>query len=227
MGIVGVRLVQELRGISCLPLELCPAPRKSCCVSRSFGQPVTAIADLKEAVATYGARAATKVRREDLKACVMTVFITTNRFQPDEPQYANSAVVQLPQPTNDTLTLVQAALRAVERLYRSGYRYKKAGVLLTELSPASVVQTDLFSNLAQQERRGALMRTVDSLNRQFGAGAVFCAAEGVEKEWGMRAERKSPCYTTKWGEVVVVGSQELGTRIQKPGVRSQKPGGCY
>ena len=107
-------------------------------------------------MATYAARAAAKVRRDELKAGVVTVFITTNRFKPDEPQYANSAVVQLPQPANDTFTLVQAALRAVEGLYRPGHQYKKAGVLLTELSPASVVQTDLFSNLAQQEKRGAL-----------------------------------------------------------------------
>jgi DNA polymerase V len=204
MGIVGVRLVQELRGISCLPLELCPAPRKSCCVSRSFGRPIESLSELKEAVATYGARAATKVRREDLKACVMTVFITTNRFQPDEPQYANSAVMQLPQPTNDTLTLVQAALRAVERLYRPGYCYKKAGVLLTELSPASMVQGDLFSNPAQREKRGALMRTVDRLNQRFGAGTVFCAAEGIEKDWQMRSTLRSPGYTTRWGDLLLV-----------------------
>ena len=204
MGIVGVRLVQELRGIPCLPLELCPAPRKTCCVSRSFGRPVTAIADLKEAVATYAARAAAKVRRDELKAGVVTVFITTNRFKPNEPQYFNSAVVQLPQPANDTLTLVQAALRAVEWLYRPGYQYKKAGVLLTELSPASVVQIDLFSNLAQQEKRGALMRTVDSLNRQFGVGTVFCAAEGIKKEWQMRSGLRSPGFTTRWGELPVV-----------------------
>ena len=204
MGIVGVRLVQELRGIPCLPLELCPAPRKSCCVSRSFGRPVTAIADLKEAVATYGARAAAKVRRDGLTAGVVTVFITTNRFQPDEPQYANSAVVQLPQPANDTLTLVHAALRAVEWLYRPGYQYKKAGVLLTELGPAPLVQGDLFSDPAQQKKRGALMRTVDSLNQQFGAGTVFCAAEGVKKDWQMRARLRSPGYTTRWGELLVV-----------------------
>ena len=204
MGIVGVRLVQELRGIPCLPLELCPMPRKSCCVSRSFGRPIESLGELKEAVATYGARAAAKVRRDGLTAGVVTVFITTNRFKPDEPQYANSAVVQLPQPANDTLTLVQAALRAVERLYRPGYQYKKAGVLLTELGPASVVQGDLFSAPAQQERRGALMRTVDSLNQQFGAGTVFCAAEGIEKEWQMRSGLRSSGFTTRWGELPVV-----------------------
>ncbi|MBD2115210.1 MULTISPECIES: Y-family DNA polymerase [Cyanophyceae] len=204
IGIVGVRLVQELRGIPCLPLELCPAPRKSCCVSRSFGRPMMAIAELREAVATYAARAAAKVRRDELKAGVVTVFITTNRFKPDEPQYSNSAVVQLPQPANDTFTLVQTALRAVEGLYQPGYQYKKAGVLLMELSPASIVQTDLFSNVAQQEKRGALMRTVDSLNRQFGAGTVFCASEGIRKEWQMRLGLKSPGFTTRWGELPVV-----------------------
>jgi DNA polymerase V len=201
MGIVGVRLVQELRGISCLPLELCPTPRKSCCVSRSFGVLVETVEDLKEAVATYGARAAAKVRRDGLMAGVVTVFINTNRFKPEEPQYSNSAVVQLPQPANDGFILIQATLRAVEWLYRPGYQYKKAGVLLTELRPASMVQTDLFSDPAKLERRGALTRTVDSLNRQFGAGTVFCAAEGIEKRWGMRSQQKSPCYTTRWDEL--------------------------
>ena len=146
-------------------------------------------------------------------AGVVTVFITTNRFKPDEPQYSNSAVVQLPQPANDAFTLIQASLRAVESLYRPGYQYKKAGVLLTELSPAALMQGDLFSDPARQERRGALMQTVDSLNQQFGAGTVFCAAEGVEKGWGMRwsktgprgpSQRKSPGYTTQWGELLKV-----------------------
>jgi DNA polymerase V len=99
---------------------------------------------------------------------------------------------------------VQAALRAVEQLYRPVYQYKKAGVLLTELSPAALVQGDLFSDPAQQERRGALMRVVDSLNQQFGAGTVFCAAEGVKKEWGMRSQRRSPRYTTRWGDLMMV-----------------------
>ena len=113
-------------------------------------------------------------------------------------------MVLLPQPANDGFTLIQASLRAVERLYRPGYQYKKAGVLLTELSPASVVQGDLFSDPAQQERREALMQAVDSLNQQCGAGTVFCAAEGVRKEWGMRAAQRSPYCTTRWGELLIV-----------------------
>jgi len=92
----------------------------------------------------------------------------------------------------------------VERLYRPGYQYKKAGVLLTELGPASVVQGDLFSAPAQQARRRALMRTVDSLNQRFGAGTVFCAAEGLQKNWQMRARLRSPGYTTRCGELLVV-----------------------
>ena len=92
----------------------------------------------------------------------------------------------------------------MERLYRPGYQYKKAGVLLTELGPASLVQGDLFSNPAQQERQGALMRVVDSLNQQFGAGTVFCAAEGLQKDWQMRARLRSPGYTTRWGDLLVV-----------------------
>lgn len=201
LGVVGVRLVQELRGISCLPLELCPAPRKSCCVSRSFGQPVEDVAGLKEAVATYAARAAFKLRRDGLRAGVMTVFIHTNRFAMQEPQYSNSVTLQLPQQTNDSISLIGAALEAVEGLYRAGYRYKKAGVLLMELCPDSLVQRDLFSDPCRQERRGALMRVIDGLNSRYGSGTLFYAAEGIGKVWQMRASRRSPCYTTRWEDL--------------------------
>ena len=203
LGIVGVRTVLELRGVACLPLELCPPPRKSCCVSRGFGRPVESLAELKEAIACYGARAAAKLRRDGRVAQTMQVFITTNRFRPQEPQYANSETLVLPYPANDTPTLVRAALGATERLYRPGYEYHKAGVVLLDLSDSAIAQGSLFLDEDRRERAGRLMEAVDSLNQRFGAGTVRWAAEGWQQGWQMRAEWRSPRFTTRWDELVV------------------------
>jgi DNA polymerase V len=204
MGIVGVRIVQELRGIPCLPLELVPPPRKTCCVSRSFGRPVTELQELREAIATHTTRAAYKLRRDDLTASLLTVFIATNRFSQDEPYYRNAATVGLPCPTNDAIALTKTALRALEPLYQEGYRYQKAGVWLSELSPANQVQRDLFINPQDQEKARKLMTVMDALNQHFGAGKVRCAAEGMQRSWQTRAQRRSPRYTTRWDELLSV-----------------------
>jgi DNA polymerase V len=204
LGIVGVRTVLELQGIFCLALELCPQPRKSCCVSRGFGRPVEELGELKEAVASYTSRASAKLRRDNLMAGVMTVFITTSRFQPAEAQYGSSKTLVLPYPANDTPTLVKAALQATEQLFRPGYAYRKAGVLLLELSSSAIAQQDLFLDEAQRENQRQLMAVVDSLNRQFGAGTVRYAAEGLRQGWAMKAEMRSQRYTTRWDELLLV-----------------------
>ncbi len=203
LGIVGVRTVLELRGISCLPLELCPPPRKSYCVSRGFGRPVASLAELKEAIACYGSTAAAKLRRDRRVAQTIQVFITTSRFRPSEPQYANSETLVLPYPTNDTSTIVRAGLGATERLYRPGYSYHKAGVMLMDLSEGAICQGSLFIDEGRRERAGQLMDAIDRLNRQFGAGTVRWAAEGLQQGWRMRAEWRSPRFTTRWDELVV------------------------
>src|SRR5262249_28134294 len=128
----------KFRFLSCLPLELCPSPRKSMMVSRSFGRPITALAEMREAVATYTTRAAEKLRRAQRAAGVLTVFLTTNRFT-DELQYANSVTIPLPVATQDTAELIRYALRGVEQIFRESYRYRKAGVLVTALVPAHQV----------------------------------------------------------------------------------------
>jgi DNA polymerase V len=204
LGIVGVRIVQELRGIPCLPLDLIPKPRKTCCVSRSFGQPVTELQELREAIATHTARAADKLRRDHLAASLLTVFIATNRFNQDEPYYRHAATVGLPSPTNDTLALTKAALQALEPLYRVGDRYQKAGVWLSALSPASQIQRDLFINPQDPEKARKLMTVVDALNQQFGAGTVRCAVAGLQRSWQTRAQQRSPRYTTRWDELLQV-----------------------
>jgi DNA polymerase V len=202
LGIVGLRIVWELRGISCLPLELCPPPRQSLMVSRSFGRPITTLSEMREAVATYMTRAAEKLRQAQLAASVVTVFLNTNRFT-DEPQYANSVTLPLPVATQDTAELIRYAFRGIEQLFREGYRYKKAGVILTELVPAQQVQTHLFDH-TDRERSQKLMAAIDAINTQWGTGTVRYAAVGLRPRWIMRSARRSPRFTTQWGELVVV-----------------------
>jgi DNA polymerase V len=185
-----------------LPLERCPPPKQSLMVSRSFGRPITALTEMREAVATYTTRATEKLRRAQRAAGVLTVFLMTNRFA-DEPQYANSVTIPLPVATQDTAELIQYAFRGIEQLFHEGYRYKKAGVILTALVPAHQVQTHLFDQ-HDRERSQRLMAALDALNTQWGTGTVRYGAVGLQPRWRMRCGRRSPRYTTRWQELVVV-----------------------
>jgi DNA polymerase V len=202
MGVVGVRIVWELRGISCLPLELSPPPKKSLMVSRSFGRPITTLDEMREAVATYTSRATEKLRRHRLATGTLTVFLMTNRFKEDEPQYANEIRITLPVATNDTAELIAYALVGIEHIYEEGYRYKKAGVLFTGLVPDHQIQINLFDT-RDRERSQKLMATIDHINTQMGTGAIQYAVAGFTPRWQMRRSRMSPRYTTKWDELVV------------------------
>src|SRR5712691_2464181 len=189
LGVVGLRIVWELRGISCLPLERCPPPKKSLMVSRSFGRPITALAEMREAVATYTTRAAEKLRRAQRAAGVLTVFLTTNRFT-DEPQYADSVTIPLPVATQDTAELIRYALQGIEQIFHNCYRFTKAGVILTALVPAHQVQTHLFDQ-HDRERSQRLMAALDAINTQWGTGTVRDGAVGLQPRWIMRCGHRS------------------------------------
>jgi DNA polymerase V len=133
---------------------------------------------------------------------VLTVFLTTNTFKTNEPQYSNAATIKLPIATDSTSDLLRYALEGAGRIYRDGYRYKKAGVMLTALVPASQVQGNLFDQ-QDKERSGRLMQVLDRLNDRMGAGTLRYAAEGLTKRWAARFERRSPAYTTNWRELPV------------------------
>ena len=144
LGVVVERLVLELRGVSCLDLERHTPDRKSIMASRSFGRPVTTLSEMQEAVAAYTMRAAERMRRRALATAHLAVFIETNRFKPGERQHFALKPVQLPVATNDSAKLIRAAYAGIAALWRPGYRYKKAGVLLLDLHPAQAVQEGLF-----------------------------------------------------------------------------------
>jgi DNA polymerase V len=201
MGVVGEKIQMELKGISCLDLELLPGKKKSCCVSRSFSNPIKKIDELIESIANYGSRAAEKIREENLVSQLMDVFILTNHFNKKNRQYSNSIRLQLDFPTNNSSLIVKKAVEGVQRIFKDGYSYKKAGVILYGLSNASSIRGLLDSN---RQLSDTLMKSVDNINFRYGSSTLRLAAEGVEKKWKMKREKVSPCYTTRFSELITV-----------------------
>ncbi len=198
-GIVGLRTVWELRGRHCLKLELVVPPRKGVTCSRSFGRRIRNLGQLQEAVATYASRTAEKLRRDNSVAGLLTVFLMTNSFG-DGPSYSKSATLSLTPASDNAPDLIRAALRGLDKIYRSGFDFHKAGVTLTNLTPAAEVQTDIFAP-RDFRRSGALNRAVDRINRRLGAGSLRYATLGIHRRWRMRQNFRSPAYTTRWSDI--------------------------
>ncbi len=194
MTVVGARIVEELRGVSCLPLEQCPSQKKSLTCSRSFGVPVESLAELREAVALYLSRAAERLRRFRLAAGVLTVLINTNRFS-TEPQYGNSITYELAYSTDSTKELLDGALKGLERIYRPGYRYKRAGVMLNQLVPTDQLSRRFFDD-AVFERSRRVQKVVDEINRKHGRDTVRFGAVEQKGRWQTKFLRHSHRYTT-------------------------------
>lgn len=202
MTVVGARIVEELRGVSCIPLEKCPQARKSVTCSRSFGVLVESLEELREAVAIYMTKAAERLRRSRLAADVVTVFITTSRFSAD-PQYSNTAIFELAYSTNSTDELLGWAFKALEQIYRPGYRYKKAGVMLNRLAPADGLSIRLFGDeLFEKARR--VMKAVDEINARHGRDTIRFGASPAEGRWETKFLRRSQRYTTRLDEILKV-----------------------
>ena len=203
MGVVGEKTFLELCGVSCIEMDLVPSDKKSCCVSRSFSKPIETLYDLEESVSTYGSRVAEKIREERLVAESMSVFVLTNYFNRKEKQYSNSIKLQLPYPTNDSVKIVKRSLEGIRKIYRKGYRYKKAGVILYGLTNANQTR-GLLDN--DRENSDAIMSTLDRINHRYGSSTIRLASEGITKSWRMKREKVSPCYTTRFDELVKVKS---------------------
>jgi DNA polymerase V len=203
LTVVGFRTVLELRGIPCLPLEAAPPPRKTVTCSRSFGRTVERLAELREAVAFHVSRAAEKLRAEGLAASRLEVFIHTSQFS-DAPRYAASHTVRLALATHYTPRLVAAAHRVLERIYRPGYAYKRAGITLTHLVPEAQIQLSLFESREGADKERRAMAAVDAINRKMGGETVRLASSGFRRGWSMRQERRSNRCSTHWEEILKV-----------------------
>jgi DNA polymerase V len=201
-GVVMERTVAELQGVSCLALEEVSPPRKQIVSSRSFGQMVTTLQELREAVSTYTARAGEKLRADRSLCSAVHVFIQTNSFRQQGKQYSNGIVVPLTEATNDTRRLTAAALFGLKRIYLPGYQYKKAGVTLMELYSEIVRQASLFQEANNRSEK--LMRLMDTLNSDYGRNTLYLASCGVQQVWSARFELRTPRYTTCWHELPLV-----------------------
>ena len=205
-NVVLARTVTELNGESCLALEEVAPPKQQIVSSRSFGQPVYLLEDLNEAVVSYASRASEKLRKQNHVAGAIQVFLQTNPFKPEEPQYNNGVTVKLVKPTDNAFRLSEAALYGLKRIYKPGYAYKKAGVMLMSLCPADQVPVDMFSGFDEPDTQRAknLMATLDEINAKMGRGTVRSAGEGIQKAWAMRSSNKSKAFTTDWEQLAIV-----------------------
>ena len=201
LGVVGLRLVDELKGISCLSLETIHEPKKSIAVTRSFSKRVTELRDLREAVATHVSRAAEKLRKEKLLATTFTLFIRTSPHNQTLPSYSNAVTVTLEVGTQDTTILLEAALPALESLFKEGYAYQKAGIILGGLLPEDHVQYGLFTHRPYQEKKAHLMRAIDLVNKKMGGRTLYFGATGIQRSWVMARKHVSPRYTTSWEDL--------------------------
>jgi len=201
MGIVGLRILQELRGTSCYPMEQRPPPKKEITVSRAFKHPIEDISDIREAVAAYASKGAEKLRKAHLEANILVVFLMTNPYN-RQARYFNMKTIRLPFSTSDTLELIKYAHTGLNEIYRKGYLYKKAGVILRDLSSDSRTQMTLFDYKRSGQSK-EVTQALDKINKKFGSDSVRYAATGSTRnqKWKTVFQRRSPSYTTNWDQL--------------------------
>ena len=199
-GVTLERTQRELAGVPCLEMEEVPQPRKNTCSSRSSGRPVETLAELEEAVANYAVKATRKIRSEGSLASALQVFINTNRFREDQEQYANSRTLAFDEPTDDPIRIVKNAKHLLGSIFRKGYAYKKAGVLLIGLTPKGAQQALLFQEHGSTHR-SEFVDALEEVAARYGQSCAFLGAQGVGKKWSMRREMRTPRYTTNWDDL--------------------------
>ncbi|MFK18519.1 translesion error-prone DNA polymerase V subunit UmuC [Salmonella enterica] len=198
-GVTVERTVRELNGISCISVDELPAKEQIIC-SRSFGERITTLQAMHEAVCQYAERAAEKLRGERRYCRHITVFVRTSPFS-NEPYYSNSASQKLMVATQDTRDIVAAAVRALDKIWRDGFRYQKAGIMLNDFTERAG-QIDLFDDTPPRANSAALMEVLDNLNHA--GNRVWFAGQGIAKGWKMKRDMLSPAYTTNWKDLPVV-----------------------
>lgn len=213
LGVMGQRLVLELRGTVCYPINVNPENKKEICTTRSFGNSVESYAELEQATTSYVTKVAEKLRKQKSYAQSLLIFIMTNKYAKG-PRYVNYKIVKLPTPTNQTSELIHYAVIALKNLYKKGYKYKKSGVIVSDVIPAEGTQSILWDDKNRNKNK-KLLQVIDKINQQAGIEKVKFAIQGTDKTWKMKQENLSPRYTTKWSDILVVNVDEVSTKIKK------------
>jgi DNA polymerase V len=203
LTVVGARTLLELNEIPCISLEKAPPCPKSIVTSRTFGQPITDIEHLREAVINYVSIAAEKLRKQKAETDTLNLYLTTGPFD-EQSCYANNRTIILSRSTSSTPALIDAALQCLTSIYRPGYRYRKAGVMLAGIVKQGYKQQDLFSPLNPAKEDNALMTAVDTINGKWGRRTIqYGMTTAEDRPWSMQQALKSPAYTTNWFELPV------------------------
>lgn len=203
-NIVLARTALELKGTPCLSLEDIAPAKKNLISSRSFGTPITNPQDLREAVSMHASLLAQKLRKQGSKTSLISVSIRTNPFDQKGTYYSNSHLVSLIFPSQDSAVLIKAAISALRKIYKPGLAYKKAGMMVLNLSPEDQYTPSLFKEWEEKDsvKRKALLKTMDRLNNQYGRGSLIFASEGVRRAWRPKSGWRSPSYTQDWTRLV-------------------------
>jgi len=199
-NVVLERTVRELNGEACISLEEAPPAKQQIVCSRSFGERVTTYESMRQAVCQHAERAAEKLRGEKQYCRHISVFVKTSPFAVNEPYYGNLASEKLQTPTQDTRDIINAAVRALERIWQDGHRYAKAGCMLNDFTPTGVSQLNLFDTAQPHSNSEQLMKVLDGINHS-GLGKLWFAGRGIAPEWQMKREMLSPAYTTRWSDI--------------------------
>jgi DNA polymerase V len=203
MGIVGVRMQQELQGLPTLSMEK-HKPKKNIATTRSFEKMYTTLSELKERVATFSVTCAEKLRKQKSCCRSLMVFVHTNGFRKDLPQYSRNIVVKLPFATNSSIEIAQYAQKGLEQIFCEGYSYKKAGVVIMDFYPKNSIQQTLFD--VPNPKHNAIMKAMDMLNHKIGATKIKLATQDRDRVWKMRQEKLSPRYTTKIQDIITINA---------------------
>jgi DNA polymerase V len=206
-SVVLEKTVRELNGVPCIEFEDEPPAKQQIACTRSFGQPITELHELQEAITEFACRAAEKLRKQNSHTGQLMAFIRTSPFREKDPQYSRSASIPLPSPTSDSAHITQTACAILKHIYRPGYPYAKAGVMLMDLQPATRQQLTLDLDADMPENRIRLMQAMDQINRRYGRGSLVLGSAGgigAQPVWGMKQNFKTPAYTTDWQRLLTV-----------------------
>jgi len=204
LTVVGARIQRELNGESCIDLEIMSKPKKQIISSRSFGELLTDIDPIQEAIANHATRAAEKLREQNSVCFSLQVFLHTNPFRNQDVQYYNVKTITLPFGINETNHLITHARNAMSAIYRRGFKFKKCGIIILDLRLENQNQMNLFSP-ANKEHMKTAIETMDRINAKYGVDSLKFAACGTKRHWQMRSEHRSERYTTHWNELLQVG----------------------
>ena len=203
-SIVVLRIAKELKGIKCLDIESQHKTKKNICTSRSFGNPTSDYNTIKEAISTFAVRCCEKLRKQKTSTSELRIFIYTNPFNPKHRQYYGTRKIQLERATNDNQIIVQEVIKGLQKIYKKGYVYKKAGVIVGNITQENQVQLNLFDQIKNREKYTKISKVIDRINSSMGRDKLRIATQGFDRKWKMKQEQLSQCYTTRIDEILTV-----------------------